>query len=143
MENKFFDNRFLEFANSLENGLSDNVHCSLKLKPIETLNYALPELYKDYCGFDDDNDANDFRNFLSRINKKFYVFLIEGSHITSKQENELYFKGKYNKSKHRAYIKGFPLHQQFIRYKRSKIIDDYKIEGRNDFENFLKTEKLI
>lgn len=143
MVNQFFNDDFLDFANSLNLRLTDNVHCSLKLKPIETLNYALPELYKQYCGFDDDEDAEDFKNFLNRITKKFYVFLIHGSYISQNQEKELYSKGKHNKSKHRAYIKGFPLHQQFIRYKRSKIIDDYKIEGRNDFSNFLKTEKLI
>lgn len=143
MENKFFNDRFLNVAKSLETGLSDNVHCSLKLKPIETLTHALPELYKDFCGFNENEDAEDFRKFLKNVTKKFYVFLIEGSYISQNQEKELYSKGKHNKSKHRAYIKGFPLHQQFIRYKRSKIIDDYKIEGRNDFSNFLKTEKLI
>lgn len=143
MENKFFNDKFLQIANSLKTGLSDNVHCSLKLKPIETINYALPELYKDYCGFDEDEDAEDCRKFLNNITKKFYVFLIEGSYISQSQENELYSKGKRNKSRNRAYIKGFSLHQQFIRYKRSKIIDDYKIEGRNNFNDFLKTEKLI
>lgn len=143
MENKFFNDRFLNLADTLKTGLSDNVHCSLKLKPIETLNHALPELYKNYCGFDDEQDAEDFRNFLNNITKKFYVFLIEGSYITPNQEKELYVDGKRNKSRRRAYIKGFSLHQQFIRYKRSHIIDDYKIEGRYDFDNFLKTEKLI
>ena len=144
MENKFFDEKFLNFAKSLETGLADNVHCSLKLKPIETLNHAIPELYKDYCGLDDDEDAEDCRNFLNKITKKFYVCLIEGSEISPNQEKALSKpKGKFNRSRNRAYIKGFPLHQQFIRYKHSNIIDDYKIKGRYDFDNFLKTEKLI
>ena len=143
-KNELFDERFLNIANSLEFGLSDNVHCSLKLKPIETLYHAIPELYKVFCGFDDDQDAEDCRNFLNKITKKFYVFLIEGSEISPNQEKALLKpKGKYNKSRNRAFIKGFPLHQQFIRYKHSNIIDDYKIEGRYDFNNFLKTEKLI
>lgn len=143
MVNQFFNDDFLDFADSLNLRLADNVHCSLKLKPIETLNHALPELYKHYCGLDDDRDAEDFKNFLNRITKKFYVFLIEGSYISEAHERELYFNGKRNKSKQRAHVNGFPLHQQFIRYKRSHIIDDYKIEGRYDFDNFLKTEKLI
>lgn len=143
-KNELFDERFLNIANSLESGLADNVHCSLKLKPVETLNHAIPELYKDFCGFDDDDDAEDCRNFLNRITKKFYVFLIEGSEISPNHEKSLSKpKGKYNKSRKRAYVKGFQLHQQFIRYKHCNIIDDYKIKGRYDFDNFLKTEKLI
>ena len=143
MKNDFFNDNFLNFVDSVESGLSDNVHCSLKLKPIETLNHALPELYKNYCGLNDNRDADDCRDFLNNITKKFYVFLIEGSEITSNQESQIYSKGKHNKSRNRAHIKGFSLHKQFIRYKRSNIIDDYKIKGRYDFSNFLKTEKLI
>ena len=142
MKNEFFDDEFLDFVDVVESGLSDNVHCSLKLKPVETLNHALPGLYMDYCGFNDEQDAEDCRNFLNRITKKFYVFLIEGSYISPNQEKILYPEGKRNKSKERVRVKGLSLHKQFIRYKHASIIDDYKIEGRDDFDNFLRIEKL-
>ena len=71
MKNDFFNDNFLNFVDSVESGLSDNVHCSLKLKPIETLNHALPELYKNYCGLNDNRDADDCRDFLNNITKKY------------------------------------------------------------------------
>lgn len=138
------DEDFFRDFRKLKSSFGDNIEFSLRMKPIETLIYVLPELYKEYCGHDDELDAEECREFLKTVDKKFYVFLMKGSVYKEQNKNRNYFKGKgkHDKSRTRASIKGSALHKQFIRFKHAKIIDDYEIKSRFEFDKFLNQEHL-
>lgn len=139
-----FNEYFFKDFRKLKSSFGDNIEFSLKMKPIETLIYVLPELYKEYCGHDDEYDADECREFLKKIYKKLVVFLMQGSVYKDQDKNKKYYnrQGKYDKSKAHATIKGTSLHKQFIRFKHAKIIDDYEIKSRFDFDKFLNQEHL-
>ena len=139
-----FNENFFKDFRKLKSSFGDNIEFSLKMKPIETLIYALPELYKEYCGYDDELDAEECRKFLKKIDKKLVVFLMQGSVYKEQDKNKNYYngRGKYDKSRTRATVKGTSLHKQFIRFKHAKIIDDYEIKSRFDFDKFLNQEHL-
>lgn len=149
-EDDCFTEYFMKDFKKLKSHYGDTAEFSLKMKPVETLDYVLPELYKEYCKFGDENDAEEFREFLKGINKKYIVFLLKES-IYDIKEHEQYIKAKkegkptrrYNRSKMRLYAKSSSLHKQLIRFKNAKIIDDYEIKSRDDFNMFLREEKLI
>lgn len=151
--NGLFNDDFFKDFNFLIDHFGDTAEFKLKLKPVESLIYVLPELYKNFCGHDDDEDAEDFKEFLKGINKKLYVFLTQestfdleafGDNIQDKKKKKGN-KGRYkdDKSRNRGLVKGSGLHLQFIRYKNAKIIDDYEIKSRYQFKKFLEDEKLI
>ena len=145
-----FTEMFMRDFKKLKSHFGDTAEFSLKMKPVETLDYVLPELYKEYCHFDDEDDAEECREFLKGINKKYVVFLLKES-IYDMREHESYIKAReegkptnrYNRSKMRLYAKSSSLHKQLIRFKNAKIIDDYEIKSRDDFKTFLREEKLI
>ena len=82
---------------------------------------------------------------MKKLNvKKLIVFLMQGSVYKEESKNRDYFygRGKHDKSRTRAKNKGTSLHKQFIRFKHAKIIDDYEIKSRFDFDKFLNQEHL-
>ena len=140
---------FMKDFKKLKSHFGDTAEFALKMKPVETLDYVLPELYKEYCNFDDEEDADDFREFLKGITKKYIVFLLKES-VYDMKEHEDFINARnqgkpthrYNRSKMRLYAKSSSLHKQLIRKKKKKIIDDYEIKSRDDFNTFLKEEGL-
>ena len=145
-----FTEDFMRDFRKLKGHYGDTAEFSLRMKPIETLDYVLPELYKEYCNFDDEEDAEECREFLKDVNKKYVVFLLKES-IYDIKEHEAFIKARnegrstarYNRSKMRLYAKSSSLHKQLIRFKNAKIIDDYEIKSRDDFKTFLREERLV
>ncbi|WP_296866107.1 hypothetical protein [uncultured Methanobrevibacter sp.] len=148
--NLFNENFFKDFE-KFEKYFGNTVDFSLKMKPVETLIYVLPELYKEYCGFNDERDAEDCREFLKGVEKKLYVFLMKESIYDIELDNERIrdknkkSRGRYkeNKSKQRGFVNGSGLHKQYIRFKHANIINDYKIKANRQFKKFLEEEHLI
>ena len=149
--NLFNENFFNDFE-KFEKYFGNTVDFSLKMKPVETLIYVLPELYKEYRGLNDERDAEDCRQFLKNVEKKLYVFLMKESvydieadneRIRNKNNNSSRGRYKENKSKQRGFVNGSSLHKQFIRFKHAHIIDDYKIKANRQFKKFLEEEHLL
>ena len=145
-----FTEGFMHDFRKLSSHFGDTAEFALKMKPIETLDYVLPELYKEYCNFDDEDDADECREFLKGINKKYVVFLLKESIYDIDEHNQYIMArnegkptGRYNRSKMRLYAKSSSLHKQLIRFKNAKIINDYDIKSRDDFKTFLKEEGLV
>ena len=154
---KNFFNTFLKVEKSFEN----SIDAHLKLKPVDTLLDVLPNLYKEYCGFDDEEDAEDCREFFKSIEIKFYVFLMKSSefdlkahneYVKRKMEEDKYSKnrnhkgrsrGRFNPSRTRISANASKLHLQFLRYKHANLFDDYKILANDQFSSFLKVEGLL
>ena len=62
----------------------DEIFCSLKIKPIESLFVVLPKLYKKYCDELDKNyyeTISGFMDWLLKVNKKLYVVFFEDKFI--------------------------------------------------------------
>ena len=133
---KMFNQKFFNDFEKVKNHFGDTAEFSLKMKPIETLSYVLPELYKDYKGHNDERDANNCRDFLNSIEKKYYLFLIRGS------SNARYLDKRHNDSRDRNYAKGSGLHKQLVRFKHANIIDGYEIKSKKEFDAFLREEHL-
>ena len=134
---KMFNQKFFDDFEKVKSHFGDTAEFSLKMKPIETLIYVLPELYKDYKGHGDEKDADKCRNFLKEIEKKYYLFLIRGS------SNARYLHAnKRNESRERNFARGSGLHKQLVRFKNAKIIDGYDIKSRKEFDTFLRQEHL-
>ena len=117
--------------NKIKKYYGDNVNHSLILKPIETLNVAIPKLYEEYCDKNPENERINIKEYINTVEKKYYVF------VSTYAE-----KGKFNPQNERLESQGTKMERHFNRLVSGEIIDCYEIWPRCDFDDFLKMEQL-
>ncbi len=103
----------------------DELAFKLRLKPFETLDLALPNVYKDYCNKNSisDEDKLDLSEFLSGIKKVYIVVAISD---------------KRNPTADRAGSYRFILRKPFDRLRDLGLFDMVEIMDHNEFKFFLE-----
>ena len=117
--------RYYERLKKVYGMSGDEVSFKLRLKPYETLNLAIPNVYKDYCiknGIDE-KDRLDIVDFLSNIRKAYIVVAISD---------------KRNPTADRACTYRFLLRKPFDRLKDLGLFDLVEIMDHNEFKFFLE-----
>ena len=107
------------------NSYGDELAFKLRLKPFETLDLALPNVYKDYCNKNSisDEDKLDLNEFLSSIKKVYIVVAISDKH---------------NPAADRAGSYRFILRKPFERLRDLGLFDMVEIMDHNEFKFFLE-----
>ena len=107
------------------NSYNDELVFNLRLKSYETLDLALPNVYKDYCNKNNisDEDKLDLSEFLSSIKKVYIVVAISD---------------KMNPTADRAGSYRFILRKPFDRLKELGLFDMVEIMDHNEFKFFLE-----
>lgn len=103
----------------------DEVAFKLRLKPFETLNLAIPNVYKDYCNKNGikEEDMIDINKFLFNIKKVYIVVAISD---------------KQNPAADRACSYRFLLRKPFDRLRELGLFDIVEIMDHNEFKFFLE-----
>ena len=107
------------------NSYGDELAFKLRLKPFETLDLALPNVYKDFCNKNSisDEDKLDLNEFLSSIKKVYIVVAISDKH---------------NPAADRAGSYRFILRKPFDRLRDLGLFDMVEIMDHNEFKFFLE-----
>ena len=117
--------KYYERLKRVYNSYGDELAFKLRLKPFETLDLALPNVYKDYCIKNnvDDGDKLDIDLFLRNIKKVYIVVAISD---------------KRNPAADRAGTYRFILRKPFERLKDLGLFDMVEIMDHNEFKFFLE-----
>ena len=117
--------KYYERLKRVYNSYGDELAFKLRLKPFETLDLALPNVYKDYCIKNnvDDGDKLDIGLFLRNIKKVYIVVAISD---------------KRNPAADRAGTYRFILRKPFERLKDLGLFDMVEIMDHNEFKFFLE-----
>ena len=107
------------------NSYGDELAFKLRLKPFETLDLAIPNVYKDYCNKNSisEEDRLDIHEFLLNIKKVYIVVAISDRH---------------NPAADRAGSYRFILRKPFNRLKELGLFDMVEIMDHNEFRHFLE-----
>ena len=107
------------------NSYGDELAFKLRLKPFETLDLAIPNVYKDYCNKNSisEEDRLDIHEFLLNIKKVYIVVAISDRH---------------NPAADRAGSYRFILRKPFNRLKELGLFDMVEIMDHNEFKFFLE-----
>lgn len=109
----------------------DEVEHKFILKPIESIEIVVPQLYEEYCQKNDESQK-DIKSYLNNVDKRVFVFVSDYSP-----------EGKENISKDRGQTSGDRINMFYERLKQGNLIDYYKIYHRDDWDNFIKDEQLV
>ncbi len=117
--------KYYERLQWVYNSYGDELAFKLRLKPFETLDLALPNVYKDYCikNSISDEDKLDLSEFLSSIKKVYIVVAISD---------------KRNPAADRAGSYRFILRKPFDRLRDLGLFDMVEIMDHNEFKFFLE-----
>ena len=117
--------KYYERLKRVYNSYGDELAFKLRLKPFETLDLALPNVYKDYCIKNnvDDGDKLDIDLFLRNIKKVYIVVAISD---------------KRNPAADRAGTYRFILRKPFERLRDLGLFDMVEIMDHNEFKFFLE-----
>ena len=117
--------KYYERLKRVYNSYGDELAFKLRLKPFETLDLALPNVYKDYCIKNnvDDGDKLDIGLFLRNIKKVYIVVAISD---------------KRNPAADRAGTYRFILRKPFERLRDLGLFDMVEIMDHNEFKFFLE-----
>ena len=117
--------KYYERLKRVYNSYGDELAFKLRLKPFETLDLALPNVYKDYCIKNNisDGDKLDIGLFLRNIKKVYIVVAISD---------------KRNPAADRAGTYRFILRKPFERLKDLGLFDMVEIMDHNEFKFFLE-----
>lgn len=117
--------KYYERLQWVYNSYGDELAFKLRLKPFETLDLALPNVYKDYCNKNSisDEDKLDLSEFLSSIKKVYIVVAISD---------------KRNPTADRAGSYRFILRKPFDRLRDLGLFDMVEIMDHNEFKFFLE-----
>ena len=117
--------KYYERLKWVYNSYGDELAFKLRLKPFETLDLALPNVYKDYCNKNNisDEDKQDLGEFLSSIKKVYIVVAISD---------------KCNPTADRAGTYRFILRKPFDRLRDLGLFDMVEIMDHNEFKVFLE-----
>ena len=117
--------KYYERLKRVYNSYGDELAFNLRLKPFETLDLALPNVYKDYCNKNSisDEDKLDLSEFLSSIKKVYIVVAISD---------------KRNPTADRAGSYRFILRKPFDRLRELGLFDMVEIMDHNEFKFFLE-----
>ena len=117
--------KYYERLKRVYNSYGDELAFKLRLKPFETLDLALPNVYKDYCNKNNisKEDMIDINEFLLNIKKVYIVVAISDKH---------------NPAADRAGSYRFILRKPFDRLKELGLFDMVEIMDHNEFKHFLE-----
>ena len=123
-DKKCYD-KYYDRLKRVYNSYGDELAFKLRLKPFETLDLALPNVYKDYCNKNSisDEDKIDLSDFLSNIKKVYIVVAISDNHNPAADR-----VGSYR----------FLLRKPFDRLKELGLFDMVEIMDHNEFKFFLE-----
>ena len=122
--------KYYERLQWVYNSYGDELAFKLRLKPFETLDLALPNVYKDYCNKNkiSDEDKLDLSDFLSSVKKVYIVVAISD---------------KRNPAADRAGSYRFILRKPFDRLRELGLFDMVEIMDHNEFKFFLERIWII
>ena len=117
--------KYYERLKRVYNSYGDELAFKLRLKPFETLDLALPNVYKDYCIKNNvgEGDKLDIDMFLRNIKKVYIVVAISD---------------KRNPAADRAGTYRFILRKPFERLRDLGLFDMVEIMDHNEFKFFLE-----
>ena len=123
-DQKCYD-KYYDRLKRVYNSYGDELAFKLRLKPFETLDLALPNVYKDYCIKNkiSDEEKLDINEFLLNIKKVYIVVAI---------------CDKHNPAADRAGSYRFILRKPFNRLKELGLFDMVEIMDHNEFKFFLE-----
>ncbi|MBQ2962196.1 hypothetical protein [Methanobrevibacter sp.] len=121
-DNKCYE-KYYERLKRVYNMYADEVSYKLRLKPFETLDLALPNVYEDYCNENGVTDRLDIRDFLSSVRKVYIVVAI---------------CDKRNPTADRAGSYRFLLRKPFDRLRDLGLFEMVEIMDHNEFKFFLE-----
>ena len=126
-KNQTFNETYLKYFEKIFYSYEDGNLVNIIFKVIETLNIFIPELYEKYC-HENNIEVKDIREYLKDIDKRFMLVL--GNNRQNSMRLRMQTKNKY-------------LTMQLEKLVSAKIIDDFNIFDKSQFDLFLKSENLI
>ena len=126
-KNQTFNETYLNYFEKIFYSYEDGNLVNIIFKVIETLNIFIPELYEKYC-HDNNIQVKDIREYIRNIDKRF-ILVIDNN--------------KQNPIRSRMQTKNIYLTMQLEKLVIAKIIDDFNIYDKSQFDLFLKSENII